>query len=56
MGEADGLAIIDSRDINTSTFELVNECLIVISSHTGPASALYLGVENSLMLLVQRNC
>ncbi len=26
--------------------KLVKECLIVIGTHTGPASVLYLGVEN----------
>jgi hypothetical protein len=46
MGEGDDLAIVNGRDINTATLELVDECLVVIGSHTGPASVLNLGVEN----------
>ena len=30
----------------TPTLELVDECLIVIGSHRGPAAVLDLGVEN----------
>ena len=46
MGEGGGFAVIDGRDINAATLELVKECLVVIGSHTGPPSALHLGVEN----------
>jgi hypothetical protein len=46
MGESDDLAIVNGRDINTATLELVDEGLVVIGSHTGPASVLNLGVEN----------
>ena len=46
MGEGDGLAIVNGCGINAATLELVDECLVVIGSHTGPASVLHLGVEN----------
>ena len=38
MSEGDGVAISNSRSINTSVLELVDECLIVIGSHRGPAA------------------
>ena len=46
VSEGDGVAISNSRSINTSVLELVDECLIVIGSHRGPAAVLDLGVEN----------
>jgi hypothetical protein len=45
MGEADCLTLIDGRGINTSTLELVEECLVVISSHTCPAGIADLMIE-----------
>ena len=46
MGEGDGVAIGNSGSIDTSTLELVDECLIMIGTHGGPAPVLDLGVEN----------
>lgn len=46
MGEGGGFAVIDGRDINAATLELVDECLIVIGSHTSPAGTADLTVEN----------
>ena len=46
MGEGNGFSIGNGRCIDAATLELVKECLVVIGSHTGPASALHLGVEN----------
>ena len=46
MGERDCLIVIDRRDINASSQELVNERLVVVGTHAGPASVLHLGIEN----------
>ena len=46
MGEGYGVAIGNSGSINASTLELVDECLIMIGTHGGPAAVLDLGVEN----------
>ena len=46
MGEGDGLAVVNGCGIDAATLELVDECLVVIGSHRGPASVLHLGVEN----------
>ena len=46
MGERNSFSISNGSSINTATPELVKECLIVIGPHTGPASALHLGIEN----------
>ena len=46
MGERDCLIVIDRRDINASSQELVNERLVVVGTYTGPASILDLVVEN----------
>ena len=46
MDERDGSAIIYGSSIDATTVELVKECLVVIGTHRGPASALHLGVEN----------
>ena len=46
MGKRYGPSAFDGFGIDTTTLELIKECLIVIGSHTGPASALHLGVEN----------
>ena len=40
MGERDCLTVIDRRDINASSQELVNECLVVVGTHTRPTSVL----------------
>ena len=42
MSEGDCLTVIDKRDINASPLELVNECLVVIGTHSYPASLLHL--------------
>ena len=44
-GEVDGLSIIDGRDIDTSTQELVDECLVVIGTHTSPTGIADLMIE-----------
>ena len=36
----------DGRGIDAATLELVDECLVVVGSHGGPALVLHLGVEN----------
>ena len=46
MGKTDGLTVIDGRNINTSSLELVDECLVVIGSHTSPAGIADLMIEN----------
>ena len=38
MGEGDGPAIGNGRDIYGTTLKFVDECLIVIGSHRGPAT------------------
>ena len=43
--EVDGLAIIDGRDINAATQELVDECLVVIGTHICPAGVVNLTIE-----------
>lgn len=40
------IAIIDGFSIDTATMELVNESLVVVGSHTRPASVLNLSIEN----------
>jgi len=45
-GEADGLTVIDGRDIDTPTQELVDESAVVIASHTNPSLIANLTVEN----------
>ena len=44
-GEVDGLSIIDGRDIDTSTQELVDERLVVIGTHTSPTGIADLTIE-----------
>jgi len=46
MSERNSFSIGNGRCIDAATVELVKECLVVIGSHTGPASVLHLGVEN----------
>ena len=46
MGEGDGLAVVNGCGIDAPTLELVDECLVMVGSHRGPASVLHLGVEN----------
>ena len=46
MGEGDGLAIVNGSGIDATTLELVNERLVVVGTHRGPAPVLHLGVEN----------
>ena len=50
MGEGDAVGIGNCRGIDASMQELIDECLIVISTHTRPTSALHLGVENCYQL------
>ena len=45
MSETDDLTIIDSCDINAATLELVDECLVVIGTHSGPAGIADLTIE-----------
>jgi hypothetical protein len=45
MCEGYGFAIIDGRGFNASTQELVDECLVVIGTHTCPTSVLNLSIE-----------
>lgn len=45
MSEDDSLTIIDGRDINASSLELVDECLVVIGTHTSPAGITNLMIE-----------
>lgn len=44
--EADSFTIIDGRDINAAPQELVDECLIVIGTHTSPAGVADLTIED----------
>lgn len=37
MGKEDGLAIVNRCSIDAATLELVDECLVVVGSHRGPA-------------------
>ena len=46
MGKRYGLSACNGYGIDAATLELVKECLVVIGTHRGPASALHLGVEN----------
>ena len=46
VGKGNGLAIVNGCGIDAATLELVDECLVVVGSHRGPASFLHLGVEN----------
>lgn len=46
MSERNSFSIENGRCIDAATLEFVDECLVVIGSHRGPASALHLGVEN----------
>jgi hypothetical protein len=46
MGERNAPTIIYGRSIDAATLELVNECLVVIGSHTCPAGITDLMIEN----------
>ena len=46
VGERNVFSSGNGSSIDVAALELVEECMIVIGSHTGPASALHLGVEN----------
>jgi len=46
MGERNSSSIVNGGGIDTAAVELVEECLVVVGSHGGPASALHLGIEN----------
>ena len=46
MGKTDGLTVIDGRNINAATLKLVDEGLVVIGTHTSPASIADLMIEN----------
>jgi hypothetical protein len=46
MCERGGFAITNGCNVNAAVLELVDECLIMIGTHTGPASALHLGIED----------
>ena len=46
MSEGNGFSIGNGRSVDAATLEFVDECLVVVGTHTGPASALHLGVEN----------
>ena len=46
MGKRYGLSDCNGSCIDAATLELVDECLVEVGSHRGPASALHLGVEN----------
>ena len=46
MDKRYGLSACNGCGIDTATLELVDECLVVIGSHAGPASVLHLVVEN----------
>ena len=46
MGKRYGLSDRNGCGIDAATLELVDECLVVVGSHRGPASVLHLGVEN----------
>ena len=50
MEESNSLAIINRCGIDAATLELVDECLVVVGSHRGPASALHLGVKKALAM------
>ena len=45
MIEVGGVAIMDARDIDASSLELVDKCLVVIGTHTGPAGITDLMIE-----------
>ena len=45
VGERNCFSIGNGSSINTSSLELVNECLIVIGSHGRPRTALNLLIE-----------
>ena len=49
MGERNDFSFGNGSSIDAATQELVKECLVVIDSHTGPASALHLGIEKRLL-------
>jgi hypothetical protein len=40
MIEVGGVAIMDARDVDSSSLELVDKCLVVIGTHGGPALVL----------------
>jgi hypothetical protein len=50
MSERNSFSIGNGRCIDATTMELVDESLVVIGSHRGPASALHLGVEKALAM------
>lgn len=43
--ETDGVTITDSGHIDTSTLKLVDECLVMIGTHTCPAGIANLTIE-----------
>ena len=45
LGKADGLTVIDGRNINASMLELVDERLIMIGTHSSPAGIADLTIE-----------
>lgn len=50
VSERNSFSIGNGSGIDTATPELVNERLVVIGSHRGPASVLHLGVEKALAM------
>ena len=50
MGKRYGLSACNGCGIDATTMELVKECLVVIGTHRGPASALHLSVEKALAM------
>ena len=46
MSKGDYLAIIDCSGIDTSSLELVDECLVVVGTHTCPTAITNLTVED----------
>ena len=45
MSEADGLTVIDRRNVYAASLELVDESLVVIGTHTSPAGIVDLTIE-----------
>ena len=54
MCKGDGLTVIDVRDINTATQELVDESAVVIASHTNTSLIANLMVEDVYYLYDSR--
>ena len=46
MGEGNSLNIVNGRDIYGTTLKFIDERLVVIGTHGGPATVLHVGVEN----------